>query len=333
MKKIGILFIIVVMIFGLTTLIGFSAQQEIKAQHNLVENNPWHAGFTYIVDELSKRTNGYFTGTVYPNGVLAQQDWQVILEQCQTNVIQLCCEGTGAFSNWQPEFFAIPTPYLFEDMAHFLRFMENDPPMVERWCKGLEEKDIKVIALWPRAMWQSINKVRPINKVEDFEGLLYRSGPITFFLTVFEGLGLKAVPMAFGETYTGIQLGTVDGFINPYPSIYDIRTFEIAKYITEIDLLMDAVIVIANLEWYNNLSEEHRKLLDEVARESGEIVYQAEKKYAEECLQNMIDAGCEYNKITDLEPFKAKMEPVYDFIANMVGPEWEEYIQLVEAAR
>ena len=193
----------------------------IIIQHNSSENHPWQQGFEYVKAELEKEFPEAFDIVIHPNGALANRDWKVELEQTQTNVIQMMCESSIPFATLQSELFALNTPFLFDDMEHYLRYMNTRPEVVYKWFDLLEEKNVQVIAVWPRPPRQLLNSAREIRTPDDIKGLKFRVPGLDLFIQTFEAMGAKPVPMSASEIYTAMQLGTVVGEDNAIGTVFD----------------------------------------------------------------------------------------------------------------
>jgi TRAP-type C4-dicarboxylate transport system substrate-binding protein len=314
---------------------GGTVDVTMKIQHNLPRTYSWQAGFEFIKSEMEKRYPE-IDATIYPDGQLAKGDWKVILEQTQSNVVQMTSESQVSFASLLPELIALSTPFLFDDMEHVLRFMDTDPEFVNSWFSKLEEKNLKVIAYWPRAPRQLLNSVRPIVKPEDIKGLKFRVPGMDLFLTTFEAFNAKPVPLPSGEIYTAMQLGTVVGEDNSLQTLYSTKTYEQGKYINIWNYMGDGVLVVANKDWFDGLPADFRDDLLEIAAESASVVLEKEQASELVAREEMEKDGIEFIEFTQemKEPWINLMDPVYAEIEKIIGEEdWEKLKEAAEATR
>jgi tripartite ATP-independent transporter DctP family solute receptor len=308
----------------------------LKIQHNASNKHPWQSGFTFMQEQLEKNLPGAFKTTIYPNGSLAGRDWKVILEQTQTNVVQMMCESSIPFATLQKELFALNTPFLYDDMEHYLRFMAERPQIVFDWFKKLEAKDVQVLAVWPRPFRQLLNSKREIVAPEDIKGLKFRVPGLDLFVKTFEAMGAKPVPMSSGEIYTAMQLGTVVGEDNSIGTVYDFKTYEQGKFMNVWNYMADGVLVVVNKNWYDGLKPANQKAIKDAALEAGNVVHDAEVKLQEFATKKMTESGIKFTYFTSemKEPWKKLMPPVYDMIRGIIGEQaWNDYVKAVTAAR
>ncbi|WP_020610974.1 TRAP transporter substrate-binding protein [Sediminispirochaeta bajacaliforniensis] len=307
----------------------------MKIEHNLPTTQAWQDGFTYIKDEMGMLYPN-LDCTIYPNGQLAKGDWKIIFEQAQSNVVQITCESQVTLATLVPQLFALSTPFLFDDMDHLLRFMDTNPDYVQGWFDQLEEKNLKVLTYWPRGPRQLVNSRRPVVVPEDIRGLKFRVPAMDLFITTFNAMGAKPVPMPSGEIYTGIQLGTVCGEDNSLQTVCNTKTYEQCRYMNVWNYMADGVLVVVNKNWYDGLPEGFRADLDRVAKESTQVMLGLVKEREVSARRTMETYGIQFTDFTAemKEPWKAKMGPVYASVEKLIGSQaWAKLQAGADATR
>lgn len=341
MKRITVLVLVMFVAFSSVFAQG---QGEVKQQemikmnieHNLPKTETWQVGFEFIQSEMMKRFPNQISSTIYPNGQLANNNWATIFEQTQENVVQMACESQVTLASLVPELFSLSTPFMFEDMQHVLRFMAEKPAFVDQWFSKLEEKNLKVIAYWPRAPRQLLNSVHPIIVPKDIEGMRFRVPAMDLFVTTFQAMKANPVPLPSGEIYTAMQLGTVSGEDNALSTVYSTRTYEQGKYMNVWNYMGDGVLVVVNKDWYDGLSDEFRTALLEVAGDSVEVVLKSTIEREKIARDAMTKAGIQFSDFTSemKEPWRALMGPAYAAIKKTIGEKsWNELVVLADATR
>jgi len=309
---------------------------EIAFQHNNTEDHPWQVGALHMQKVLDERSNGRIQVKIFPNGILSQRNWKVMLEQTQKGSTQMMVESSIPFATLISELFALNLPFSFENVEHYKRFMENPPDVVLEWFKELEDKDVKILGVWTRPFREILNSERPIKTPEDLKGLKFRVPGLDLFVKTWEAMGAKPIPLPSGEIYTAIQLGTVVGEDNSVNTVYSFKTYEVAKYMTIWDYMPDGVLVVVNKPFWDKLSEEDQNLILEAVDEGREVVYKADKEYEKVAMTEMIESGVQFTYLTEKqkEPFKELVKPAYKIMEEIVGTSnLEAYLSAVDAAR
>lgn len=313
-----------------------NAGNEVKIQHNLSIQHPWQKGMTYIKEQVEAKTNGAIKMTIYPSGILADQSWANILEQTQKNIVQMTCEATIPWSSLVPELFAFNTPFMFNDMDHLVRFLDKNPPVINKWFKKLEKFDLVVLAVWPRDSRQLLNSKKPIKSPKDIAGMKFRVPGIPYCIKTFEAFGAKPVPLPTGEIYTAMQLGTVDGEDNSVGHVYDTKTFEVGKYMNIWDYMADAVLVVGNKKWFSSLSKNEQNIIRQASIEARSIIYKEEMALRKSAIEKMEKSGIKFTYYNEemKKPFIAKMDPVYNELKKVVGErDWNSFVKAVKETK
>lgn len=309
---------------------------QVAFQHNNTEDNPWHKGALYIKKVVEERSNGRIKVKIYPNGILCQRNWKLMIEQTQKGSSQMMLESSIAFATIVPELFALNLPFSFENVEHYKRFMQELPDVVQKWLKKFEEQDVRAIGMWTRPFRQVVNSARQIRTPEDLEGLKFRVPGLDLFVKTWEALGTKPVPLPMGDLYTAIQLGTVVGEDNSVNTVYSYKTYEVCKYMTIWDYMPDGVLVVMNKSFWDKLSKADQDLFAAAVHESREVVYKADREYEKIAMTNMIDSGIKFTFLNEEQkkPFKKLVKPVYNMMEDVVGKEdLEALLRAIEKTR
>jgi TRAP-type C4-dicarboxylate transport system substrate-binding protein len=173
---------------------------------------PLGVGMEYIVREAEKRSGGAIKIDFFPSGQLGQD--LPAFEQLSAGTINIHASGFGINANYN-SFFA---PWLFNDFAHVERVLDSS--LAQTWNADLEKtRGVRVLMAYPRAARQMTNSKRPIRVPDDLKGLKLRVPEIPILFNAFKELGAEPVAMNFGEVYTALQSGTIEGQENPLPTI------------------------------------------------------------------------------------------------------------------
>ena len=272
---------------------------------------------------INKESNGKFNVEVFGNGVLNQKNWKIMFEQTQAGSNTIAIESVTALGSIVNELSALNLPFMFDDVAHMSRFIDSNPPVLQKWLKKFEEKNLVVLAVAPRPFRQLINSKLLIKTPKDIEGLKFRVPQNPLFVKVFEAMGAKPVPMSSGEIYSAIQLGTVVGEDNSVPVVYDFKTHEVAKFMTIWNYMGDASLVVMNKTQWDKLTDTEKALFKKAAKLWTDINIKEDTEYTVIARQNMEKAGVKFYDMNadEKKAFADRMGPVYADFEKVTGAE------------
>lgn len=183
-----------------------------------------------------------------------------------------------------------------------------------------ESKGIKVIALYELGYRCITNNVRPIYTPEDLKGIKIRVAEVKIRLESFSALGASPIPMAFGELYTGLKLGTVDGQENPLPLIYSSKFYEVQKYLSITKHIWSTAILAINKKIWDNLPKNYQEILERNALKFAEYNNELVREGEKELETKLTSLGMKVNQI-DPAPFIKAVKPVWDKYTPIFGKE------------
>ena len=201
-------------------------------------------------------------------------------------------------------------PYLFtsEDAYHEVM---NDTDYMNQIYESTDEAGFRVLT-WYNAGTRNFYAKTPINTPEDLKGLKIRVQQSPASVQMMEAFGAAASPMSFGEVYTAIQQGVIDGAENNELALTNNKHGEVAKYFSYNKHQMVPDMLIGNLKFLNSLSDEEREVFEEAARLSTEVELEEwdgqveeAKRIAEE------DMGVEFIDV-DIQAFKDQVAGVQE---------------------
>ncbi|MFO7481901.1 TRAP transporter substrate-binding protein, partial [Oceanibaculum nanhaiense] len=173
--------------------------------------DPYAIGARAFKDEVEKRTGGKIEVQLYPNRQLG--DEKDMLEGMRFGTIDAGIITNAVVANVAPAFQLNDLPFLFssEEQAH--KVLDGD--VGQRLGKELESKGLYVLGFMEGGFRNMINNVRRVVDPKDVGGVKYRVMQNPVYIDMFSSLGGSPVPMAWGETFTAVQQGTIDGLEIP----------------------------------------------------------------------------------------------------------------------
>jgi tripartite ATP-independent transporter DctP family solute receptor len=175
------------------------------------------------------------------------------------------------------------------------------------------------------------NSVRPLKVPADFKGLKFRTMENPVHLASVRGLGAQAVPMAWGEVYTSLQTGVIDGQENPIAVVYFNKMNEVQKYLSLTGHFYSPAPLLMNLKKFNALKPEWQQLFLETAREAAAFERALCRDSEKEQIEKLKSWGMQVDTV-DKGVFVEAMKPVYDQFFKKY-PQWEEIVQKIRATQ
>ena len=262
----------------------------------------------YMGTLVEERTGGRVCIEVYHSAQLGEE--KDTIEQTQFGVIDLNRVSLGPFNNIIPETQVPSLPYIFRSVDHMHNVMDGE--IGQEILDAFSAHDLVGLAFYDGGSRSFYNSQHPITSMEDLAGMKFRVMQSDIFVAMVDALGAKATPMPYGEVYSSIQTGAIDGAENNWPSYESSGHFEVAGYYTlDEHLIVPEVLVMSKMSW-DKLSPEDQAIVRDAAKESVPLMreqWQAREKASEEKVRA---AGNEIITDIDKTPFIEAMVPVYE---------------------
>ena len=304
-----------------------ASAQDLRGWNIHVEDYPVSIAMESFIAEVTERTNGEVTGTIFHNGVLGSQPDAI--EQVRLGVLDFGEFSLGPMGTSVPETNVVSLPFIFSSIPQMYELMDGE--VGEAIGAGMIERGIVPLGWYDAGARSFYNSVRPINTPEDVEGLKIRVMSNDLFVMMVEAMAGNASPMAFAEVYQSIQTGVVDGAENNPPSYESTSHFEVAQYYSLTEHLIIPECLCMSLATWERLSPEHQTIVMEAGRASAELQRELWQAREAASMEIVVAGGTIVNEIADKGPFQEAMAPVYEaFLAE--NPELTDLVNLIRNA-
>ncbi|MCY4159304.1 MAG: TRAP transporter substrate-binding protein [Bacteroidetes bacterium] len=279
----------------------------IKLGHGLDTNHPVHQAMVFMQERLDSLSQGSLQIQIYPSQQLGTE--RQLLELLQLGSIGMTKVASAVLEGFASEYKVLSLPYLFRDEAH--RHAALDGPAGRKILLSGEQYWLRGLTYYDAGSRSFYTTEQPIYSPEDLEGLKIRTLESATQVKMVNSLGGSATPIAWGEIYTSLQQGVVDGAENNPPSFYTSRHYEVCKYysLDEHTGLPD-VLLISTIIW-NQLTPEQQAWVQQAADESAEYQKILWKMATDEALEKVQEAGVTII-YPDKAPFVERVLPIYD---------------------
>ena len=305
-----------ILLIGLCALMACESavEQTVYLAHTLPISHPVHQGIEVFADEVDRLSAGEMSIKIFPDAQLGSE--REVLELLQIGSISMTKVSAATMSNFAPEYKVLGIPYLFRDKQHFFNVLEG-PVGQELLDKG-QDYLLKGMAFYDAGSRSFYTKERPINTPADLDGLKIRVMNDQMSVDMVNTLGGSATPMSYGELYTALQQGVVDGAENNPPSFVTSRHYEVCKYysLDEHSSLPDVLVI--STKYWNTLNPQQKEWMTEAAANSVVAQKKFWKDNVAECMEILKDANVEIIR-PDKSTFANKVNPILTEFINQPG--------------
>ena len=289
----------------------------VKFAHNgnTIPEDPQNIACYAFKKMVEERSGGAIRVNIYPAAQLG--DARTIVEGVQMGTIEMGDIENGPMGRFVPEAMLWDLPFIFRDIEHAHTVLDGD--MGQFVQKKYDEVGIRHLAYNDGGFRYFTNNLRPIKSMADMKGMKIRVMESKVMIDTINAFGASAIPMAFGELYTALQQGVVDGQENPMNLIFSQRFYEVQKYLSLSGHFYYPRQYIANLAWFSNLSEEHQKIIAEASKEACDIQREELAKYEIEMVKVLKEKGMEINEVDKTDFLKAAQENIYPAYYETLG--------------
>ncbi|MGB0663856.1 MAG: TRAP transporter substrate-binding protein [Pontibacterium sp.] len=300
------------------------AATTLKLSHNGDVKSPVHKAMKFFADQVKDKTGGEVKVRIYPNGQLGTQ--RESMELMQSGALDMVKTNASEMESFAPAYGAFNIPYLFRDRDHYYRALESK----DVGQKILDSsKDLGFVGItYYDGGARSFYANKAIRTPSDLKGLKIRVQPSPSAVKMMELMGAAPTPLPFGELYTALQQGVVDGAENNVNSVTTYRHGEVAKfYSLDEHTMIPDVLVIGTGSW-NKLTADQQAAMKAAGSESmaymkkiwGENV-ERELKVAEKMGVTIISV--------EKTPFMNAVSPMHE--EALAKPAITEYVKAIKA--
>ena len=277
-------------IFSLLTLIlllnscgKLNEKKVVYLAHTLPISHPVHKGMEVFAKAAKKESGGNLTVKIFPDGQLGTE--REVLELLQIGSIAMTKVSAAAMANFAPEYKVFGVPYLFRDKEHLFNVLEGKTG--ESILAGGSEFLLRGLCYYDAGSRSFYTKDKPIRTPDDLKGLKIRVMNHQMSVDMVNQMGGSATPMAYGELYTALQQGVVDGAENNPPSLITSGHFEVCKYysIDEHSSIPD--VLVMGTKYWDKLSAQEQVWLKNAAKTSAAAQKVFWSENVKECLTKL----------------------------------------------
>lgn len=284
-----------------------SAQTVLKSSDTHPDGYPTVEGVKYFGELIKERTAGRYSLEVYHSAQLGEE--KDTIEQVRSGVIELNRVSMAPFNGTVKETIIPALPYIFRSEDHMHKVM--DGAIGDQIKAAFEPAGLVALAFYDAGARSFYNSKKPIKTVADMAGLKFRVIQSDIFVDMTTALGANATPMPYGEVYSSVETGVIDGAENNFPSYDTAKHYEVAKFYSLDEHTILPEVFVMNKAAFDKLTPEDQAIFKQAAKDS--VTKQRELWAAKtaESKANVEKAGSQINEV-EKQGFIDAMKPVYD---------------------
>jgi tripartite ATP-independent transporter DctP family solute receptor len=308
-----------------------AAQTKLRYAHVGVANAPQ----TLYADEVAKlvkeRTNGRVEIQVFANSQLGGVNEMV--DGVRSGAIQIAHHDFGSLGRIVSNTAVFNTPFMYRDVDHAMRATDPalSPALREINQELVQKGNMRIVAALFQGTRQLTSKEKVLS-VKDMQGKKYRGVPIKLWSSMLTGMGAVATPVEVSELATALATGLVVGQENPLPNIYNLKLYEVQKYVMLTGHMQSILSVFVNERAWQQIPAADRKIVEATMIEVGKKTVDWDRETAAKYRKDLEAKGMvfvEQKDGLDVEGFRKSVLAQ----VNKDFPEWAKYIEQISAVK
>ena len=313
-----------ILIAGLLALAAAPARAtDLRSTDVQPEGYPTVEAVKFMGAQLAKATGGKLNIKVFSSSALGSE--KDTIEQTKIGALAMTRVNISPMNNICPTT-VIPTlPFLFKSKEHMRKVL--DGPVGEEILKSCEAQGFVGLAYYDSGARSFYTVKKPVKALADLKGLKVRVQQSDLWVSLMEALGANATPMPYGEVYTALKTGLVDGAENNIPSYESSRHFEVAKFYSRTEHSMAPEVLLFSKKVWDGLSDGDRKAIRQAAKDSVPYMRKLWDEREEKSLAIVKAGGAQIIEVNKAS-FQAVTKPVYDkFVTD---PKMREMVKRIQ---
>lgn len=279
----------------------------LRLAHSLDVNHSVHQAMIKMGEDLLKLSNGSMRVEIYPNQQLGSE--REILELIQIGSLDMTKVSAATLENFSPKTRVLGLPYIFKSREHAFKVLDGE--IGQTLLDDGQKYRLKGLGFYDAGNRSFYTKERPVEHPDDLKGLKIRVMESVTAINMVKSLGGSPTPISWGELYTSLQQGVVDGAENNPPSFYLSRHYEVCKYYSLNEHTFSPDVLIVGTELWQKLTAKEKEWVTQAVDAS--ITYQRElwRESEANALEQVVKAGVEIIR-PDKEPFAKMASKVHE---------------------
>ena len=301
----------------------------LKLGHNLAEDHAVHIQLTSFAEQVKEKTNGTVNIQIIPNGTLGSES--DMISQIQAGALDMAKVSASTLGNFSEKYNAFSVPYVFDDQDHYYTYMDSDS--AQAVFESTDDQGFRGLTWLDSGARSFYTKATAIRTPADLKGLKIRVQDMKSQTDMMNYLGGIPVAMSYGDVYTSLQTGIIDGTENNETALTTGKHGEVCKvYSVDQHAMIPDVLIMSEKVW-KQISPEDQEIILEAAHNSTEAHKVMWDTAIEEAVKEAQETmGVEFVYDVDKEAFREATQPMIEAYEEQY-PGVKTLMDTIEAAR
>ncbi|MBL1420582.1 MAG: C4-dicarboxylate TRAP transporter substrate-binding protein [Alphaproteobacteria bacterium] len=276
----------------------------------LAPTDPMGQGLDKFKAEVEAATNGDVIIEVFHNSQLG--DTTEMIDQARAGANVGTVTDVARLSSFVPSLAILSAPFLFDNFEQADKFAASEEYL--GWAAQLEEKAglIMIASNWYQGARHALTQ-KPISGPADLAGVRMRTIGAPVWIETIRAMGAEPTPIAWGEVYSALQLGTIDAAEAQPTAIWGAKLYEVIKHVTKTGHIQLVTAIVVGADSWNEISAENQAIVRELAVENGRYASNLTIELGKEAMVKVAESGVTISDV-DLAPFKDAVKSVYTLL-------------------
>ena len=285
---------------------------------------PTTLGDKKFAELVAERSSGRIRVDVYPSSQLGEE--KSAIEQVQLGNLAFTRISSAPLAEFHKPLGVFSLPYIFDSPDHMWKFLES--PDAAKLIDGLQASKFVGLCYYDAGA-RSFYTTKPIKDLPDLKGLKIRVQQSTINMEMISALGATADPMPYGQVFSALQIGVIDGAENNFPSYLTASHFQVAKYyLRDGHQMLPEVLIMSKTVW-DKIAPDDQKLIKQAAHDSVKTQRELWKNFEKASEEKVKASGTIVTEIRDIKAWQAAVKPVIDKYA----PTYRETLDVIAKFR
>ena len=277
--------------------------------------DPYTVGAKAFKKAVEANSKGSIEVQLYPNRQLGEE--KQVMEAVRFGTVDMTIMTNAVIAQIEPAFQVNDLPFLYssEDQAR----KALDGKLGNELSGLLAKKNMLVLGYMEGGFRQMINNKKPVGIPADVTGVKYRVMQNPMYIDMFTSLGGAAVPMAWGEVFTAVQQGTIDGLEIPVAVIDSSKMYEVTKFLSMTNHTYSMIALLISKRTMDKLTPEQKTAVIDAGKTATAEQRAAALVNEKALLDGLAQKGMIINKVADVAPFRKSVQSIYDKSRAAVG--------------
>lgn len=317
-----VLGVLIILLIGVSALPAAAATRTLKLAEVHPQGYPTELADERFAQLVEQKTSGRLRIQVYFGGQLGSENDTV--EQTKLGVIEFLRVSISPLVSVYPPIGVLSMPYVFRSQDHMWKVLNGS--IGQHFLDSVHSVGLVGLTYFDAGA-RNFYADKPLRSVADLKGLKIRVQPNPIMVNVVRLLGATGTPIDYGEVYSALQTGVIDGAENNVPSWISASHYEVAKYMIKDGHLRLPEVLVVNKKFWDSLSDQDRSAVREAAREATQFQIKAWNDAEEKYLAQAKAKGCTISE-TNVAEFQAAVEPLYKEY-----PSYKSWIDQIKAVK